>query len=116
MKKYFRIIIGIIGLIPLFFISSILAFYYKVANKYHHLPTYGNPDPKYTDFYQSYYKFIDISFSLTFIAFFLWIIIVAFYLKTRKKEDSLLSVYFSTITYLITFFILFSEVFDWYVD
>jgi hypothetical protein len=114
--KYFQIIIGIIGFIPLFFSSSILAFYFKVANKYNHLPTYGNPDPKYTGFYQSYNEFIEISFSLTFIVFFLWVFIVAFYLKKRKTEDSLLPVYFSTITYLVAFFILFSEIFNWYVD
>ena len=101
------------GSFAVLFSVLILTFYFHTAFKFNHLPTYGNPDPKYTDLYQYYNTLINYSFNLCFLPFLPWLFITIYKLDYKKHRKSFLFFLFS---YTIALLIIFSNVFDWYAD
>lgn len=114
--KIWKIAFNIIGILPLFFILSILTFYFHTAHRVGHLPTYGNPDPKYTGLYNHYSPLIHFTFLVWILSVLPWIIMLLVHFFKKDKEQLQNIKGWGAIFHLIAFIILLSTIFEWYVD
>jgi hypothetical protein len=114
--KAWKITFYILAIIPLLFISPILIFYFHTAYHVGHLPTYGNPDPKYSDLYNIYSPIVNFSISLWIFSVLPWLALLLIHSSKKDKEHLLRIKGWGGIFYLIAFLLLFSVVFEWYVD
>ena len=114
--KFFQIIIYILGFIPLGFIISIFTFYFHVAIILKKLPVYNQPDPKELDIYSNYNPIIYLATKIWFYTIIFWFLAVIIYAIGEKREIKWKSIGLTGLVQLIGILIMFSEIFEWYVD
>lgn len=114
--KTWKILLITFGLTPWPFIISSSAFYFHAGNLLGHSPSYGNPDPKDLAIYSDYALFINISLLIWIYAFLTWLMLVALLLIFFRKNISRRILLFGAFSHFCGIALLFSGVFEWYVD
>lgn len=114
--KTWKILLVIFGLTPWPFIISLSVFFFHAGNLLGQSPSYGNPDPKDLAIYSDYGPFINISLLTWFYAFFVWLILAILYLIICRKKISWRIVVFGAFSHFFGIALLFSGVFEWFVD
>lgn len=114
--KAWKITFYTFTILPLSFIVSLLAFYFRAANILGHTPAYNQPDPKELDIYSTYAPFIDISASIWLFSFLPWLILVVVYLLVNRKDIWWKPIIMMGVVQLVAVRMLFSGIFEWYVD
>lgn len=114
--KWLKRIIWLLGIPPLAFAITILTFYFHVAIQDGHLPTYNNPDPKYTGLYVYYATIIETSLTLWFYTFLVWLVIIIVYLFKNKDNYTNKPVVATIIFQVMAILVCMSEVLEWFVD
>lgn len=114
--KIWRIAFYIISIFPLLFIIPLLTFYFHTAYNTGHLPTYGNPDPKYSGLYNYYNPLIHITFSAWILSLLPWLIMLTVHFFIKEKEPLQKIKVWGALFHLASFITMLSVVFEWYVD
>jgi len=114
--KTWKFLLLFLGLLPWTFTISLLAFFFHAGNILGHAPSYGNPDPKELAIYSDYEPFIHISATAWLYSFLLWLSIVILYLVSNKKTIRWPFVMVGIISQFFAVCMLFSGIFEWYVD
>ena len=117
MKFYIRKIIFVFSIIPYSFVISLLFFYFHAARVLGFYPTPYNPDPKDLAIYEIYGYFINSTFILSLFSLFVWLILAGFYIYSKEvKRSDYLVVTVGLIGYALSIFLVFSSIFEWYLD
>ena len=111
-----RIIFYILGIIPWFFIVSLMTFYFHATKILGYLPRYNMPDPKELNIYSDYSSFIYWSLGIWFYAFLVWLLLTIIYLIVYRKNIKWNPVIFASIGNIIALLLVFSGIFEWFVD
>ncbi len=114
--KWIKNTIYFLSSFALIFSVSILVFYIHASRIVGHLPTYGNPDPKELEIYQSYSPILNFTLSIWFYSFLVWLILLIIYIVKNRKKLNYEPIIITLIVQSIPFIILFSTIFEWYVD
>jgi hypothetical protein len=114
--KIWKIILYILGLIPWTFIASIMAFYFHAGKILGRPPIYDRPDPKELGIYKDYAPFVDWTCDIWLWSFFVWFLLVIAYLIIKRKEIEWAPVVVSATGQIFAIILLFSGVFEWYID
>lgn len=114
--KYWWITLLILGLFPYTFIISLLAFYYRAIDFLGYYPSYGHPDPKELAIYDDYNIVINLSFIAWISTIVIWLILVGVYVVKNRKNLNLTPVIVTYIGQQTAVILLFSTIFDWYID
>ncbi|MNJ85125.1 hypothetical protein D3C87_25920 [compost metagenome] len=114
--KTWKILLITFGLTPWPFIISLSAFFFHAGNILNYSPSYGNPDPKELAIYSDYSLFINTS-ALTWIySFLVWLLLIILYLIMNRKNIRWKTIGFGAIGHFFAICLLFSGVFEWYID
>jgi hypothetical protein len=111
-----RIIFYILGLIPWAFIISIMLFYNEAERILGYTPSYGNPDPGDLDIYKAYEPKLNFIIEVWLYSLVLWIILIVVYFMTNKNKIIWTPILLSASGQFIGVLLLFSGVFEWYMD
>ena len=114
--KWIKISIYFLSAFAVAFSISILAFYLHASKILGHFPTYSNPDPKGLDIYEIYDPIITITFGTWFFSFVLWLILILIYVGKTQKQPTYKPIFVTSGLQFIALLILFSRIFEWYVD
>ena len=114
--KWLKKLIYFLSSFALVFSVSILVFYFHASRIVGHLPTYGNPDPKQLEIYQNYSPTLNLTLSIWFYSFLVWLILLIIYIVKNRKELNYKPIIITLVVQIIPFIIFFSTIFEWYVD
>jgi len=114
--KIWKIIFYLLGTIPWFFIVSLITFYFHAEKILGYFPRYYFPDPKELSIYSNYSPFINCSFGIWFYSFFVWLFVTIIYLIINRKKINWHFVIFAFIGNIISLILVFSKIFEWYID
>jgi hypothetical protein len=114
--KIWKIIFYILGIIPWFCIVSLMTFYFHAGKILGYLPRYNMPDPKVLTIYNDYASFIRCSFAIWFYSFITCFILAIIYLIINRKKINPYPIIFAFIGNIIALRLLFSGIFEWFVD
>ncbi len=106
-----------IGILPWVFIWSLLAFYFHAWGILGHAPSYAMPDPKNFDIYDFYAPIIYNGMQLWLLSSCGLVLAVVIYLFEKEKWQRILSLFLFCVTgQIIATVLLFSRVFEWFID
>lgn len=106
----------LLGLVPLGIIISLFSFYYRSAAYLGYYPSYNHPDPKEIPFYDAYDRWINVSFDAWVCSFLLWLFLLLVSLLFFRKENIWRTFFWSALPHMLVVLLLFSGLFEWYVD
>lgn len=118
MNSYFwKISFYALGIAPLVFCITLLAFYFHTAYVIGHLPIPSYNDPKnLEELYRYYSPIISYSAIPTFYLFPVWLVCTIFYYIKNRRLFSWLPIVFSSSLYLMVILIIYSKIFDWFMS
>ena len=114
--KYWSTSIYGLGIIPLMFIISLLAFYFHAALIIGRFPTYGHPDPKSLEIYDIYSPIVHLASAVWLCSLILWLIIIVTYVITKRKQIIWKPVIMGFLAHVFATFLILSRVMEWFVD
>lgn len=114
--KYWWITFSILGLFPYTFIISLLAFYSKAKDVLGYYPRYGHPDPKELAIYDDYNMIVNFSLIAWIYTIVIWLILVVVYVIKNRKKINWTPVIVTYIGQYLAVILLFSTIFEWYID
>jgi len=115
-KKIITWLLYLLGITPLFYIVSILTFYFHARSILGRFPSYDNPDPGKLPIYRTYYWVIDWSFEIWVIGFLAWLVFSVLLLIMKREKASIRAIVLSSIGHIIAIFITLGPIFEWFVD
>ena len=77
---------------------------------------YDNPDPKQLLIYDTYNEIISVTFEMWIIALLIWLITSITLLVSTRSRIDWTPIKISVFGHVIGIIILFSHIFEWYVD
>ncbi len=95
---------------------SITTYYVKAAIEVGHLPSYNNPDPKIFSYHTFFSDIIESALVLWVLIFLIWLLVIGIHVYNEKRNLNKKSIIISGVFQLIGFSVLFSEMFEWFVD
>ena len=116
MMKIWKIIFYVFGTIPWFFIVPLMTFYFHARKILGHFPRYNFPDPKELNIYSDYSPFIGWSGGVWFYSFIVWFLLTIIYLAIYRKNIKWVPIIFAFIGNIIALLLVFSGIFEWYMD
>ena len=114
--KIWRIIFYILAVIPWTFIASLLTFYLTANHVLGYPPTYNNPDPGKLSIYKVYAPYVDWTANIWLYSLVAWFILTIIYLITMRKRIEWLPPFVSGTGQYFGILLLFSRIFEWYID
>lgn len=114
--KFWRISFYTLGIIPLGFIISLLAFYFNATKILGHFPSYENPDPKELSIYDSYSSAITFTFELWAYSILIWLLLLIAHMVIKRKETDWKLIIKSGLGHLCAILLFFSEITLWFAD
>jgi len=114
--RIWKIIFYLLGIIPWFFIVPLITFYFHARKILGYFPHYNNPDPKNLNIYSDYSPFINWSFGIWFYTFFVWFLLTIIYLIIYRKKIKWSPMILACIGNIIGLLLVFSKIFEWYID
>jgi hypothetical protein len=114
--KYWKFIIITLGLIPVGFITSLLAFYFHAGQLLGRLPIANMDDPANFPIYSTYHPLINVTGNLWLFSFIAWTIVVGLYLFLQRSNISWRPVFFSAVGQGLAILLFLSKISEWYAD
>jgi H+/gluconate symporter-like permease len=114
--KTWKYIFYILGIIPYFWIISLLTFFLHSSIKLGYFPETYLPDPKDLDIHNFYSPFIDFFGQIWVLSFLLWIVLVITYIIIKRKNTNWKNIFYSAIGEILAISVVFSDINDWYCD
>lgn len=114
--KYWNFIFYILASLPFGFIIPILSFYIHATYILGYFPSYNNPDPKELGIYINYSYFIEKGLGIWIVSLPIWVLLTIIYASLKRNQINKKIILICSISQLIGIFILFSGIFEWYVD
>lgn len=115
--KNWNSLIYVIGIFPWLTSISLIVFYFHARIILGWFPHYNNPDPKELEIYSIYNWFIYIFFEIAGYSLLIWIILLIAFIIKGIKNLNIKAFVFCLIGYMVLFFIiLFTDIFEWYID
>lgn len=115
MKYWKSAFIGL-GILPITFAISILAFYIHAGQILGRLPSYNQPDPKQLEIYANYSPFVDWTAEIWLWSFPVWFLMTIVYLIIKRKNNNWTPIIISGIGQILGILIFFSRIMEWYAD
>ncbi|MEM6269969.1 MAG: hypothetical protein AAF998_11065 [Bacteroidota bacterium] len=114
--RFLRIALYVLIVPPLAWTASLFALYCHAAYLLGHFPHYNFPDPEQLFIYDSYAPVVDSAFSVWFLSFIPWLIllITAIALHYRRTSRVALPILLGGIARCLAVGIALSEIFTWY--
>lgn len=114
--KHLKKLLYIVGIPPLGFIVSLLAFFTHARVVLGFFPKYNQPDPKQIDAYDFYEPIISWTGNIWFYSLIIWLLLITLFLIKKPQQSSWKPFIFSTITQLCAIGLFLSEIIEWYAD
>jgi len=114
--KYWRASVYGLGIIPLIFSISLLAFYFHSALIIGRFPTYGHPDPKSLGIYVLYSPIVYLASAIWMCSLILWLITIVAYIIAKRKQIIWQPVIIGLIAHVFAILLVLSRVMEWFVD
>jgi hypothetical protein len=105
-----------LAIMPWLFVISLMTFYFHAGKILGHAPTYNNPDPKELAIYANYEPFVNSFATAWLFAFPIWLVLVIFYLISNRKHLQWKMVAIGATSHFFAICLLFSGIFEWYID
>lgn len=117
---FWKIAFFLVGLIPWGFIVTLYAFYYRAWDVLGRAPGYNHPDPKELAIYSDYAPYINGFAEIWSWSMLGWIGMIMIYLVMffvlKWKKFSWGPIAFGMLSHICGFLVLFTGVFEWYMD
>lgn len=102
--KILKLLFYSMGVLPLGYVVSLLAFYFHAKRVLGYAPAPGQPDPKELAIYSVYDPFISWTFGKWFYSFLVWVILLIIYLgkygrKTLTSTPGNIQLYWTVLRY-----------------
>ena len=81
-----------------------------------HAPTYNYPDPKELEIYIDYAPFVDLTAEVWMYSFFVWFALTMTYVVIFRRRIEWTPLVISGIGHYFGILLLFSGIFEWYMD
>ncbi|AGC77997.1 hypothetical protein DDD_2870 [Nonlabens dokdonensis DSW-6] len=116
MIRFLKHFIYFLSFLSLPFSFSLLSFYIKASNHLGYYPKYNNPDPKELELYSFYSPWIEQFMLIWTYSFLTWFFLMMLYLFIKKSKIDFYFLIITALFQMIPISILFSGIFEWYVD
>ena len=114
--KIWKTLFYFLAVIPWTFIVALATFYMKAGQILGHAPTYNNPDPKELEIYIDYAPFVDLTAEVWMYSFFVWFALTMTYVVIFRRRIEWTPLVISGIGHYFGILLLFSGIFEWYID
>jgi len=114
--KTWKYIFYTLGIIPYFWIISLLTFYLHSSIRLGYFPEAYLKDPKDLDIYFTYSSFIEFFGQLWMISFPFWFILVTIYIIVSRKNTNWKYILYTLTGEILAIYTLFSNINNWYWD
>lgn len=105
-----------LGIIPLIFSISLLAFYFHAGLILGQLPRYNQPDPKELEIYFYYEPIINFTGNIWMFSLIFWLLLTVVYTIFKRKQIIWKPIIISALGHFCTILLFLSGVMEWFAD